>query len=78
MSTDDGAQERAVTEIMNATMPNDGTREAYSLALEIKGFLQSVKDADTSIDSGGGLGEADLWVKVQGVEYHISVKRSIT
>jgi len=51
------------------------TRPA-SLASEIRGFLKTVRDEGTPIDSGGGDRYADLWVTVQGVEYHITVSKS--
>ena len=59
-----------------------------SLAHEIMGFLEQVKDGGTSIDSGTGntevslrdgnceTMEANLWVKVQGVEYFLSIRKS--
>ncbi len=47
---------------------------AYSLARELKEMLNSIKDEGTAIDSGGGAGGADLWVKVQGVEYAITIR----
>ena len=46
------------------------------LATEIKNFLKSAKDEGTSVDSGTGDGDADLWVTVQGVEYYINIRRS--
>lgn len=50
---------------------------ARGLSLEIRSMLlASVADHGTSIDSGGGDGDADLWVKVQGVEYYINIRRS--
>jgi hypothetical protein len=52
-----------------------GAEAEYSLALEIREFLQSIKDEGTAIDSGGGLGSADLWVKIQGDEYYISISK---
>lgn len=51
-------------------------RGARSLAHEIRTFLlASVADHGTAIDSGGGDGDADLWVKVGGVEYYIHIKK---
>jgi hypothetical protein len=46
-----------------------------SLAHEIKGFLEAVKDQGTRIDSGTHLtdGYSELWVTVQGVEYNVRV-----
>ena len=40
----------------------------------IKEMLQSQADEGSSADTGGGMGEADLWMSFGGVEYYISVK----
>jgi hypothetical protein len=76
-------QERQVHDLA----PWDGT--PYTLALELKRFLEGLKDAGTSIDSGHGLlwpsgapspieghAEADLWPKVGGIEFHVTVRKS--
>jgi len=47
-----------------------------SLAHEIMGFLEGVKDQGTSIDSGTNGTTGDLWVTIQGVEYFIQVGKS--
>lgn len=47
-----------------------------SVALEIKTFLNTLKDHGTSIDYGCGMGQADLHVKINGEEWHVAVKRS--
>lgn len=65
-------QERA----MLGLMPASWDRGPIGLALEIKGFLASIKDAGTHIDSGGGDGLAHLWVKVDGAEYFIEIRKS--
>ena len=57
-------------------MPADWDKKPLSLAYEIKGFLQSVKDEGTEIDSGTNGITGDLWVTVQGVEYFISIAKS--
>lgn len=44
-----------------------------SLAHEIRSFLENLKDSGTSIDSGTGPRTADLWVKIGGVEYFVTV-----
>jgi hypothetical protein len=46
----------------------------YSLALEIKAFLQSRKDEGTSIDSGTFSGEADLNLTIDGRRYSVVIK----
>lgn len=39
----------------------------------IREGLRSIADPDAGIDSGGGLGGYDLWVKVNGSEYYITI-----
>lgn len=48
-----------------------------SISTEIREFLKSIKDEGTQIDSGFGDGHADLWVKVDGVEYLVQIMRSM-
>jgi hypothetical protein len=43
------------------------------LRLKLQEFLETVVDAGTSIDSGYGLGGAELWPIIDGVEYHIAI-----
>ena len=50
--------------------------DAASLRDEISELLNSVRDNGTSSDTGGGMGQADLWVTVQGVEYFVTVRKS--
>lgn len=50
--------------------------DCASLRDEIRELLTSVRDHGTSSDGGGGMGQADLWVTVQGVEYFITVRKS--
>lgn len=57
--------------------PKDWDMKPHSLVLEVREFLNSVKDEGTGIDSGTGDGQADLWVTVQGVEYYLTIKRSM-
>jgi hypothetical protein len=57
-------------------MFNQTTKNAASLASEIMAFLETVKDQGTEIDTGSGMDESDLWVKVGGVEWFINVKKS--
>lgn len=51
-------------------------QDVASLRDELIELLSTVRDEGTSCDTGGGMGQADLWVKVQGVEYFITVKKS--
>ena len=73
MSEKDSDKRHNLVAHMLSDMMDDKTKQAFSLAGEIRTFLHSVKDEGTNIDSAGGLGGADLWVKVQGVEYLIQV-----
>lgn len=57
-------------------VPPEWDRKPLGLASELRGFLQTIKDEGTHIDSGGGDGTGDLWVTVQGVEYFIAVNKS--
>lgn len=54
----------------------DYPRDAASLRDEISELLNSVRDHGISSDTGGGMGQADLWVTVQGVEYFITIRKS--
>lgn len=40
----------------------------------IRDMLRTQVDHGTPMDTGGGFGQADLWLTVDGVEYCISVK----
>ncbi len=42
----------------------------------LRTFLEEEKDEGTHVDRGGGMGQVDYWVKVNGVEYFITVKKS--
>ena len=57
-------------------IPAHWDRKPLGLAHEIRGFLMSIRDEGSSIDSGGGDGTGDLWVTVQGVEYFIAIRKS--
>lgn len=58
------------------SMPPGWDRRLISLAYEIRGFLDSVKDAGTFIDSGTDGNSGDLWVTIQGVEYFVTIRKS--
>lgn len=75
---DDPAQKRVdIAEDLAAGLGWD--TGARSLAHEIRTMLlASVADQGTGIDSGGGDGNADLWVTVQGVKYYINIRHSNT
>lgn len=63
------------TEVANM-LPSSWDRKPFSLATEVREFLQTVKDEGTNIDSGCGDGFADLWVTMGGIEYYIAIKPS--
>lgn len=69
------AEKSRVTRMMDA-IPSEWDRAPISLALEIRGFLQNVKDEGSQIDSGTDGICGDLWVTVQGIEYLVTVKKS--
>jgi hypothetical protein len=75
MSMTDNEHEREKQVIEIAALNNFDMRP-YSLALEIKQFLQFRKDEGTSIDSGTFSGEADLNVQIDGREYFITIRAS--
>ena len=65
-------RERIVMDLL----PSHWDQKPIALAYEIRGFLDSVKDGDTNIDSGTDGVCGDLWVTVQGVEYLVTVRKS--
>lgn len=67
-------QER--TKWLHDVLPPDWDQKPLSLAHEIRGFLDNVKDAGTEIDSGTDGVSGDLWVTVQGIEYFVTIKKS--
>lgn len=73
MSEQDRENERW---IMDVAQGSGIDTKPLTLALEIRKFLETIKDHGTSIDYGVGFGESDLHVKINGEEWHIAVKRS--
>jgi hypothetical protein len=57
-------------------IPPEWDQSPLSFAHELRNLLKAVVDENTSIDSGGGDGMADLWATVDGIEYYIAIKRS--
>lgn len=51
----------------------DYPEEAASVRDLLRTLLMPEVDAGSSMDGGGGNGSADLWVKLGGREYFISV-----
>ena len=62
--------------IVHDMIPEHWDKGPLSLAHELRNLLKPVVDENTSIDSGGGDGMADLWATIDGVEYYIAIKRS--
>jgi len=49
-------------------------RDAASVRDTIKELIRSQIDHNTSMDTGGGMGQADLWASFGGQEYMITVR----
>lgn len=64
------------TRALHDSIPSEWDRAPLSIAHEIRGFLDGVKDQGTEIDSGTDGVNGDLWVTIQGIEYLVSVKKS--
>lgn len=62
--------------IMMECVPANWDNKPLVLASEIRQFLKTIADEGTGIDSGGCDGCADLWVKVGGVEYYVTIRKS--
>lgn len=43
---------------------------------KIRTALEAITDTGSVIDSGAGMGSADLWPKIDGVEYYVEIRRS--
>lgn len=63
-------------EMMRDLIPADWDQRPMDVADRIRAFLKTIADPDTNIDSGMSQSGADLWVKVNGVEYFISLSMS--
>ncbi len=50
--------------------------EVMSVATYIKGALGLVADEGTGIDTGGGFSQRDMWVKIDGKEFMITVSEA--
>lgn len=61
---------------MMETLPPEWDKRPIILAEEISAFLENIKDEGTGIDSGTDGQSGDLWVKIQGVEYWINIRKS--
>jgi hypothetical protein len=56
--------------------PTSWDRQPRSLAHEIAGYLESIRDEGTTVDTGFGDGTGDLWVTVGGVEFFVTIRKS--
>jgi hypothetical protein len=59
----------------NATDKLDYPGDAAQVRDLIREYLKPQVDHGSSMDGGGGLGSADLWLTLGGVEYIVTVKR---
>lgn len=60
-------------------MIDKDAKDACVIRDEIKAFLkQAAADEGSSLDTGGGLGGADLWFTVGGREYILNIKPTKT
>jgi hypothetical protein len=50
----------------------------FEVAHLIRAAIQPLVDKGSSMDSGGGADNADLWFTVGGVEYYANIRRSNT
>ena len=57
-------------------IPAEWDKTALVFVDELRKALDHLKDQGTSIDTGGGDGCADLWIKVGGVEFYLTVRKS--
>lgn len=64
------------SKVVHNLIPSEWDRGPYNVANELKYLLCPIADAGTSIDTGTSDGLADLWVTVDGEEYHLTVKRA--
>lgn len=62
--------------IVHELTPADWDTGPLLIAHELRQMLKAIADSGSNIDSGGGDGCADLWVKIQDVEYHIAISKS--
>lgn len=61
---------------LHEMIPDSWDKRQISLAHEIMTFLENIKDQGTHIDSGTDGVCGDLWVKIQGIEYFINIRKS--
>jgi hypothetical protein len=64
----------AAKEKMFALKAKTASDGLFALADKIEAFLETMKDMGTHIDRGTDFQSRDLWVFVQGVEWHINIE----
>lgn len=47
--------------------------DVMGVAAGIERHLRAYADVDTGVDTGGGMGQCDLWVTIGGVGYYVTV-----
>lgn len=50
--------------------------DVMSVSKYVQGALSLVIDERTTIDFGGGFGARDLWLKIDGKEFLVTIKES--
>lgn len=54
-------------------VPQTWDNRAGTIASEIRGFLKTIVDEGSAIDSGMGDNLAELWPHIDGIEYHVVI-----
>ncbi len=69
--------EEARKRMMMQLVPDDWDKTPLVVAHELAALIkQGMADQGTAVDSGGCNGSADLWFKVNGVEFYLTIRRS--
>lgn len=67
---------RIMSELMKIVV-DPPSSEVQALGMLMKHWLETeMSDNGSAVDSGGGMGQYDLWVKFGGEELYISIKQS--
>lgn len=48
----------------------------YSVRSKILDAIEPLRDPDTEVDTGHGMGTSDMWIWIDGREYLVSVSRA--
>lgn len=69
-------ERKAMMARLLAANPQLASAGVMTLGHLLADFLKdAVADPETAVDTGCGFGEFDLWVKLDGEEYHVGVKK---